>query len=70
MNQRQYDRNIGRIPRLLGHIKRCTAKKQPARVKGFKDELDRRIEEMAAAGHKAECAKILKAAKSELAKAA
>ena len=46
MNQRQYVRNIGRIPRLLFHIKRCEAKGQAERVKGFENELERRKLEM------------------------
>ena len=50
MNQRQYVRNIGRIPRLLFHIKRLE-KKAPDRVPGFKEELERRKYEMLAAGH-------------------
>ena len=51
MNGRQLARNEGRIPRLQMHIKRCTAKKQMERVKGFQSELDRRILEMQAAGY-------------------
>jgi len=46
MNQRQYVRNIGRIPRLLFHIKRCKANGQDDRVKGFENELERRKLEM------------------------
>jgi hypothetical protein len=44
MNQRQYVRNIGRIPRLLFHIKRVKAKgpDHADRVAGFEDELERR----------------------------
>ena len=44
MNQRQFVRNIGRIPRLMFHIKRC--KGQDERVAGFELELKRRKLEM------------------------
>lgn len=44
MNQRQFVRNIGRIPRLLFHIKRCQG--QDERVAGFEVELERRKLEM------------------------
>ncbi len=70
MNERSLARNMGRIPALIGHIKRCTAKKQPKRVKGFQQELDRRTLEMAAAGKKKECDKLIKDAKAALSKAA
>lgn len=46
MNQRQFVRNIGRIPRLQFHIKRCKAKGQDDRVEGFENELERRKMEM------------------------
>ena len=49
MNSLQYIRNIGRIPRLVFHIKRC--KGQDERVAGFKEELERRKKEMKIAGH-------------------
>jgi hypothetical protein len=42
-------RNIKRIPRLVFHIKRCAG--QDERVAGFQDELNRRKNEMKAAGH-------------------
>ena len=48
MSTRQLQRNIGRIPRLLFHIKRC--KGQDERVAGFKHELARRELEMQLAG--------------------
>ena len=51
MNGRQLERNKGRIPRLLWHIERAKAKKQPERVEGFQKELDRRCLEMKAAGY-------------------
>ena len=44
MNQRQFVRNLGRIPRLLLHIERC--KDNPERVAGFEAELERRKMEM------------------------
>lgn len=46
MNQRQFVRNIGRIPRLLFHIKRLKEKGQDERVAGFEVELERRKLEM------------------------
>ncbi len=46
MNQRQFVRNIGRIPRLQLHIKRCKALGHDDRVKGFQLELERRKLEM------------------------
>ena len=47
MNQRQFVRNIGRIPRILFHMKRITADGDPEkRVPGFKTELERRKMEM------------------------
>jgi len=48
MNQRQYVRNIGRIPRLVFHIKRVKDKgpDYAERVAGFEDELERRKLEM------------------------
>lgn len=70
MNDRLLTRNNGRIPRLLGHIARAKAKKQPERVKGFQEELDRRYKQMVDAGHKTAIDKIIKTAKAELAKAA
>jgi len=42
MNQRQYVRNIGRIPRLVFHIKRCKDKGQLDRVASLEVELERR----------------------------
>ena len=60
MNGRQLARNEGRIPRLLMHIERCKAKKQPERVKGFQKELDRRCLEMKVAGHEHRLEELLK----------
>ncbi len=70
MNDRLLARNIGRIPRLLGHITRAKAKKQPKRVKGFQAELDRRYKQMCDAGQKKAIDKIIKDAKAELDNAA
>lgn len=44
MNQREYVRNIGRIPRILFHIKRIKAKgpDHAYRIAGFEEELQRR----------------------------
>lgn len=70
MNERLLARNTGRIPRLLGHIARAKAKKQPKRVKGFQEELDRRYKQMVDAGHKKPIDKIINATKAELVKAA
>ena len=60
MNGRQLARNEGRIPRLLMHIERCKAKRQPDRVAGFQAELDRRSLEMRAAGHEKRLKELLK----------
>ena len=68
MNERKLTRMNGRIPRLLGHIERAKAKKQPKRVKGFQQEFDRRYKEMVDAGHKKAIDKIIKDAKAGLAK--
>lgn len=67
MNDRLLIRNTGRIPRLLSHIARAKAKKQPKRVKGFEEEFDRRYKQMVDAGHKTAIDKIIKTAKAQLA---
>ena len=51
MSIRELQRNIGRIPRLLFHIKRLKAgDADAARIKGFEQELERRKLEMKLAG--------------------
>lgn len=67
MNERLLIRNTGRIPRLLTHIARAKAKKQPKRVKGFEQEFDRRYKQMVDAGHGKTIDKIIKDAEAELA---
>jgi len=53
MNQRQYVRNIGRIPRLVFHIKRVKDKgpDHKDRVAGLEEELERRKLEFLLAEH-------------------
>lgn len=48
MNQREYIRNIGRIPRILFHMKRID---DADRIAGFEKELRRRKLEMQLAEH-------------------